>query len=84
MTDSKIEAAVPPPFAQGRGASNQVTRFAGNRSATVTADDVRSHPGLHRQLNCLCKITRGDLNLVPTREKLRDQRAKERHVGRVS
>ena len=50
----------------------------------VTADDVRSHAGFHRQLDRLRKITRGNLNLVPKRDKLRDQRAKERHVGRVS
>src|SRR6266404_4906505 len=49
----------------------------------MPADDVRRHARIRRQLNRLRKVARSDLDLMPAREKFRNQRAKERHVGGV-
>src|SRR6266576_235979 len=83
MTDGQIKTTITSPLAQGPGTPNQVPRFAGDRSAAMAADDVRRHARIRRQLNRLRKVARSDLDLMPARDKLRNQRAKERHVRRV-
>ena len=49
----------------------------------MPANHMRRHSCFHRQLDRLGKIARGQLNLVTTRDKLRNQCAKKRHVRRV-
>src|SRR6266404_5268105 len=83
MTDSKIKTTIASPLAQGTSAPDQIPCFAGNRSAAMTSNDVRRQARDHRQLNCLRKVTRSDLDLMTARDKLRNQGAKERHVRRV-
>jgi hypothetical protein len=49
----------------------------------MAADNVGRHPSAGRQLYGLGKIAGSDLDLMTARDKLRNQRAKERHVRRV-
>src|SRR6266852_2532825 len=50
----------------------------------MSADDMRSHSRFRGQLDRLRKITRRYFNLISARSEFRNQRAKERHVRRVS
>ncbi len=84
MTDGEIDAAIARPLAQRRRAADQVSSFARDRASTVSANNMRGHPGFGSQLDRLRKVTGRNLNLMSARDKLRNQRAKERHVRRVS
>ncbi len=83
MAQGQIKITIARPLAQGPGPPDQVTCLAGDRSAAVTANNARHHARIQRQFNRLGKITGGDLDLMPARGKLRNQRTKELHVGGV-